>query len=106
MEEIHSRVFKALSDPTRRQIYERLTQVEEETVHAITHQAGISQPAVSKHLKALKGAGLVCDRPDGRQTYFRVDQKGLSPLIDWMDHYGVFWRSRFDKLENRLERMD
>jgi DNA-binding transcriptional ArsR family regulator len=106
VEEIHSRIFKALSDPTRRQIFERLTQVEEQTVHVITDQAGISQPAVSKHLKVLKNARLVCDRPDGRQTYFRVDQKGLAPLVDWMEHYGTFWQSRFDNLENLLKRMD
>ena len=106
MEEIQSKVFKALSDPTRRQIFERLTQAEEETVHAITVQAGISQPAVSKHLKVLKGVGLVKDRPVGRQTFFSADPKGLSPLIDWMKHYGIFWRERFDNLENLLERMD
>jgi DNA-binding transcriptional ArsR family regulator len=106
MEEVHTQIFKALSDPTRRKIFERLTLVKEETVHAITDHAGISQPAVSKHLKVLKGAGLVRDRPDGRQTYFRVDPKGLSPLFNWAEHYGAFWLSRFNKLENLLERID
>lgn len=106
MEEVQTRVFKALSDPTRRQIFERLTQVKEETVHAITDQAGISQPAVSKHLKVLKGVGLVKDRPVGRQTFFAADPLGLSPLIDWVNLYGVFWQERFDNLEKFLERMD
>lgn len=99
-------IFKALSDPTRRNIFEHLTMTQEQTVHAITDQAGISQPAVSKHLKILKRAGLVRDRPEGRQTFFSVEPHGLNPLFDWAEHYGIFWQDRFNKLENLLERMD
>jgi hypothetical protein len=54
----------------------------------------------------LKLAGLVCDRHAGRETHYSVKPQGLLPLIDWMGQYGAFWRDRFDKLENLLNRMD
>jgi DNA-binding transcriptional ArsR family regulator len=99
-------LFKALGDPTRRAIFERLVSEGEQTVRALTERAGISQPAVSKHLSVLKRAGLVRDRPEGRQTHYGVEPGGLKPLVDWMTHYGAFWRDRFDRLEDVLERMD
>jgi DNA-binding transcriptional ArsR family regulator len=99
-------LFKALSDPTRRAILECLVREGEQTVRALTDRAGVSQPAVSKHLGVLKGAGLVRDRPEGRQTHYSAEPKGIAPLIDWLQHYGAFWRDRLDRLEDLLERMD
>ena len=75
-------------------------------MRALTDRAEVSQPAVSKHLGVLKQAKLVRDRPEGRQTYYRADREGLAPLIDWIKHYAVFWRDRFDRLEELLEKMD
>jgi DNA-binding transcriptional ArsR family regulator len=98
--------FKALADPTRRAVFERLCRDGEQTVRALTDQSGVSQPAVSKHLGILKLAGLVRDRHRGRQTHYSADTRGLAPLIDWMAFYGVFWRDRFDRLETLLNRMD
>ena len=72
-------LFKTLADPTRRAIFERLTRDGEQTVRVLTDQAGVSQPAVSKHLGVLKAAGLVRDRPEGRQTHYRAKPKGLAP---------------------------
>jgi DNA-binding transcriptional ArsR family regulator len=99
-------VFKTLADPTRRAIFERLCREGEQTVHALTHHAGVSQPAVSKHLGVLKQAGLVRDRRAGRETHYRARPKGLRPLIDWMSLYSAFWQDRFDRLETLLKRMD
>jgi DNA-binding transcriptional ArsR family regulator len=99
-------VFKALSDPTRRAIFERLARDGEQTVHALTDRAGVSQPAVSKHLGILKHAKLVRDRREGRETHYRAEAQALTPLIDWMRIYGAFWRERFDRLESLLKRMD
>ena len=99
-------LFKSLADPTRRAIFERLVRDGEQTVHALTDCAGVSQPAVSKHLAVLKLAGLVRDRPHGRQTHYRAEPQGLVPLIKWMSLYGAFWRERFDRLETLLNRMD
>ena len=101
-----SLVFKALADPTRRAIFERLTRDGELTVHALTDHAGISQPAVSKHLTVLKRARLVRDRRHGRETHYSAQPKALEPMVDWMNFYGVFWRERFDRLEAVLERME
>ena len=99
-------LFRALADPTRRAIFERLVSDGEQTVRALTDHAGVSQPAVSKHLGVLKVAGLVLDRPDGRSVYYKAKPRGLAPLIDWMSLYGAFWRDRFDRLETLLKRMD
>ncbi len=99
-------LFKALGDPTRRAIFERLVSEGEQTVRALTDFAEISQPAVSKHLGVLKLAGLVRDRPEGRQTHYSADPRGLAPLVDWMKVYGAFWRDKFDQLEKLLEKMD
>ena len=99
-------VFAALADPTRRAIFQQLSLDGEQTVHVLTGHAGISQPAVSKHLGVLKRAGLVNDRRAGRETHYRVRMEGLAPLIDWMSLYGSFWRGRLDSLEELLGRMD
>jgi DNA-binding transcriptional ArsR family regulator len=99
-------LFKTLSDPTRRAIFERLTRDGELTVRALTGDSGVSQPAISKHLGVLKFAGLVRDRRDGRETHYSADPQGLAPLIDWMKLYGTFWLDRFDRLESLLSRMD
>src|SRR3954453_24049072 len=99
-------LFRALADPTRRSIFERLVSEGEQTVRALTDHAGVSQPAVSKHLGVLKLGGLVRDRPEGRQTHYRAEPRGLAPLVDWMSLYGAFWRDRFDRLEALLDRMD
>jgi len=99
-------LFKTLADPTRRAIFERLCREGELTVRALTDQSGVSQPAVSKHLGVLKLAGLVLDRPAGRQTHYSAQPEALRPLIDWMALYGAFWRDRFDALEDLLNRMD
>jgi DNA-binding transcriptional ArsR family regulator len=99
-------LFRTLADPTRRAIFERLARDGEQTVHALTSHSGVSQPAVSKHLGVLKHAGLVRDRRAGRETHYSAQPKGLAPLIDWMSLYGAFWRDRFDRLEDVLDRMD
>jgi DNA-binding transcriptional ArsR family regulator len=99
-------VFKALADPTRRALFERLARDGEQTVHALTDRAGVSQPAVSKHLGALKHAKLVRCRRAGRETHYSAQPQALAPLVDWMSLYGAFWRERFDRLETLLKRMD
>ncbi|MBP7704733.1 MAG: helix-turn-helix transcriptional regulator [Caulobacter sp.] len=99
-------LFRTLSDPTRRAIFERLCRGGEQTVGALTAQAGVSQPAVSKHLAVLKQAGLVRDRPEGRQTHYSAQPAALGPLVDWTTEMATFWERRFDKLETLLTRMD
>lgn len=99
-------LFKTLADPTRRALFERLCREGEKTVGALTAHAGVSQPVVSKHLSVLKKAGLVRDRPDGRQTHYSAQLDALAPLIDWTRQMTGFWQGRFDDLEDLLKRMD
>ena len=99
-------LFRALADPTRRGLFERLCLDGEQTVAALTSGAGISQPAVSKHLGVLRQAGLVLDRHEGRQTHYSAQQRALAPLVDWTGRMTRFWEARFDDLENLLRRMD
>lgn len=102
----HDMLFATLADPTRRGLFERLCRDGEQTVHALTARAGVSQPAVSKHLGVLKQVGLVSDRRQGRETHYSARPEALAPLDDWTGRMTDFWRSRFDRLENLLNRMD
>jgi DNA-binding transcriptional ArsR family regulator len=106
MPAVRNDVFRALADPTRRAIFEHLARDGEQTVHALTDRAGVSQPMVSKHLTVLKRAKLVRHRRDGRETHYRAQPESLAPVVDWLEHYGAFWRDRFDRLEDLLKRMD
>jgi DNA-binding transcriptional ArsR family regulator len=102
----HDALFRTLADPTRREIFECLCREGEQTVGSLTAEAGISQPAVSKHLGVLKQAGLVRDRRDGRQMHYSAQLGALAPLIDWTSRMAGFWQHRFDRLEDLLKRMD
>ena len=106
MADAHEVLFRTLADPTRRALFERLCREGEQTVGALTARAGVSQPAVSKHLGVLKQAGLVHDRPEGRQTHYSARRGALAPLVDWTSQMTGFWESRFDDLEDLLKRMD
>src|ERR687887_2511628 len=99
-------VIRALADPTRRAVFERIVKSDEITVVELTQGSGVTQGAVSQHLKALKQAGLVADRPAGRNVYYRAQPQGLAPLVDWISHYGVFWRERFANLRTLLKEID
>lgn len=99
-------LFRTLGDPTRRALFERLCRDGEQTVGALTSRAGVSQPAVSKHLGVLKRAGLVRDRQAGRQTHYSAQVDALAPLNDWTSEMARFWEGRFDDLEDLLKRMD
>ena len=106
MPAVADHLFKALADPTRRAIFEHLARDGAQTVRALTDRAGVSQPAVSKHLRVLKQASLVSDRHEGRETHYSVQPLALAPMRDWMNLYGAFWNDRFDELESLLKRMD
>ena len=99
-------LFRTLADPTRRAIFERLCRQGEQTVGELTAQAGVSQPAVSKHLGVLKQAGLVRDRHEGRQTHYSAQLAALVPLADWTREMAGFWEKKFDDLGELLTRMD
>jgi DNA-binding transcriptional ArsR family regulator len=99
-------VMRTLADPTRRAVFERIASSDEVTVVELTRGSGVTQGAISQHLKSLKLAGLVAERPAGRNVYYRARPEGLAPLVDWMSHYGVFWRDRFANLRTLLKEID
>ena len=99
-------VMRTLADPTRRAVFERVVGAHEITVVELTRGSGVTQGAISQHLKSLKLAGLVAERPKGRNVYYRAKPEGLEPLVDWMSHYGVFWRERFADLRTLLKEID
>ncbi|MBX3652538.1 MAG: helix-turn-helix transcriptional regulator [Ramlibacter sp.] len=99
-------VMRTLADPTRRAVFERIIDAREISVAELTEGSGVTQSAISQHLGSLKRAGLVVDRAQGRNVFYRADPKGLAPLADWMGHYGVFWRKRLADLRTLLKEID
>jgi DNA-binding transcriptional ArsR family regulator len=99
-------VMRALADPTRRALFERVARAEEISVVELTRGSGVTQGAISQHLKALKQAGLVAERPEGRRVLYRAQPEGLGPLADWMNYYGAFWRERFANLRTLLKEIE
>ena len=99
-------VMRALADPTRRAVFERIAGSGEISVGELTRGSGVTQGAVSQHLKSLKQAGLVAERPEGRNVFYRAVPDGLSPLRDWLSFYERFWTGRLDVLEGLLRKDD
>jgi DNA-binding transcriptional ArsR family regulator len=102
---VEDKIFQALADPSRRAIFEALMPGEA-AVKDLTARFAISQPAVSQHLATLKDAGLVNGRRDGRCVYYRIEPRGIKPLVDWIAQYRAFWTEHVDRLAALLEKMD
>jgi DNA-binding transcriptional ArsR family regulator len=98
-------LFRALADPTRRAVFERLSRGEM-SVTELKAGFDVSQPAISQHLAALKGAGLVSERREGRHAFYRSEPKGLAPLAAWVQRYKVAWPERIEKLKHVLKDME
>jgi DNA-binding transcriptional ArsR family regulator len=99
-------VMRSLGDPTRRAVFERIISAGEVSVSELASGSGVTQSAVSQHLRSLKLAGLIADRAQGRNVFYRPEPRGLAPLVDWMSHYGVFWHDRFADLRTLLKDID
>ena len=99
-------VMRTLSDPTRRAVFERIVQTDEINVADLTRGSGVTQGAISQHLKSLKQAGLVIERPEGRNVYYRAKPDGLAPLRDWLSFYERFWTDRLNVLDRLLRSED
>jgi DNA-binding transcriptional ArsR family regulator len=106
IEAVVSTVLRTLADPTRRAVFERVAKSDEITVGELTRGSGVTQGAISQHLKSLKQAGLVAERPEGRNVYYRARPEGLVPLRDWLSFYERFWTDRLDVLAGLLRQED
>jgi DNA-binding transcriptional ArsR family regulator len=96
-------VFRAIADPTRRAMLSLLNE-SDRSVGELMAPFSMSQPAVSQHLKVLRGAGLVTVRQEGRQRYYRLEPEQLKEVYDWLAHFRHFWEEKLDALEDYLER--
>jgi DNA-binding transcriptional ArsR family regulator len=93
--------IEVIAEPSRRHILDALRQGEQ-PVHALVDRLAISQPAVSKHLRVLREAGLVTVRPDGQRRLYSVSFEPLSELDEWLEPYRQMWRHSLHKLEAHL----
>jgi DNA-binding transcriptional ArsR family regulator len=94
--------FAALADPTRRRLLERLAEGDR-TVGELVAGSGVSQAAVSQHLKVLREAGLVTSVREGRSQRYSLEPAGFAPLRDWLDELDRFWRARLQSLRDYLD---
>ena len=96
-------VFRAIADPTRRELLDRL-RAGESSVMTLAESFRMSLPAISQHLKVLREAGLVKEERQGRYHVYRLIPGPLKEVADWMDHYERFWKTRLKKLGDYMER--
>ncbi|HEV8018300.1 MAG TPA: metalloregulator ArsR/SmtB family transcription factor [Steroidobacteraceae bacterium] len=94
----YAKALQCLSDPTRRQVFERL-RAGPQSVGALARGLPVSRPAVSQHLKVLKTAGLVSDRAEGARRVYYIDPDGLGELRQWVDR---FWSDSLRSFKNEV----
>ncbi len=96
-----SLTFDVLAEPNRRRILD-LLRVDEQPVGALVTALTLTQPAVSKHLRVLREAGLVESRVDAQRRLYRVRPEPLQELDAWLDPYRRMWAARLDDLDRHL----
>jgi DNA-binding transcriptional ArsR family regulator len=94
--------LEVLAEPRRRAILEALREGEQ-AVGALVGQLGMSQPAVSKHLRVLRNAGLVQARVEAQRRLYRIRPEPLEDLDEWLASYRQLWATRLDRLEDHLD---
>lgn len=95
-------MFAVLAEPNRRLLLDNL-RPEPRTVTDLVEALGLSQPAVSKHLRILRDAGLVTVRPDGQRRWYEINAEPLTELDEWLEPYRRLWADRLDRLEQHLD---
>jgi DNA-binding transcriptional ArsR family regulator len=96
--------FEVLAEPNRRRILD-LLRAEERPVGELVRELDVSQPAVSKHLRVLREAGLVTVRPEAQRRLYRVAPEPLKEMDEWLAPYRQLWSKRLDRLERHLDAM-
>jgi DNA-binding transcriptional ArsR family regulator len=97
-------IFEMLAVPSRRRLLGLLRE-RERPVNELVAATGLSQPAVSNHLRVLREAGLVAVRRAGQRRLYRLTAEPLRELDAWLEPYRVLWSGRLDELEHHLEEM-
>jgi DNA-binding transcriptional ArsR family regulator len=98
-------IFRALADPNRRAVLERLLEGEKNATE-LRNGLGISQPAVSQHVAVLRSAGLIAEKREGRHVRYSLAPGGLAPVFDWLGRYRAFWPARVERLKALLREME
>jgi len=96
--------FEVLAEPNRRHILDLLRE-RERAVGDLVDQLAVSQPAVSKHLRVLRDAGLVTVRPDAQRRLYRLRPEPLRAVDEWLEPYRRLWAASLDALERHLDSM-
>lgn len=96
--------FTAIAEPKRRELIEKLIRAEL-SVNQLVEITSWSQPMVSKHLSVLKEAGLVAERREGRQRFYRVNANELKPIQIWVRQFERYWNKQFDQLDEYLSEL-
>jgi DNA-binding transcriptional ArsR family regulator len=102
---MESEIFRALADPTRRVVFEKLA-AGRMNASELRRGMAITQPAMSQHLAVLRSAGLVREQRDGRFVNYEVDPDGLARIGQWLARYRAYWPIRIDDLRALLKDMD
>jgi len=95
--------FRALSDPTRRDILRLLTQ-QDMTIAEVTDQFDITRPAVKKHLTILQEGNLIQVQAKGRERVNSLNPAGMAPVLDWLEYFNTFWDDRLSSLKTIIEK--
>lgn len=97
-----SAIFDALADPTRRDILDMLSH-SEMSAGEVAGRFSVSRPAISRHLRVLREAGLVTHRKEAQTRHYRLAPEALREVDSWLDNYRVFWTARMHDLRRYLE---
>jgi DNA-binding transcriptional ArsR family regulator len=98
-------IYRAIADPSRRRILDMLA-TGDRTVTALMEPFDMSQPAISKHLRVLREAGLVVERKVGRHRHYSLSPEPLREIATWLGHYRKFWRTRLTAFARLLDEED
>jgi DNA-binding transcriptional ArsR family regulator len=102
MEALETQVFRALADPSRRQILDRLI-FGDASVNQLAEGFSTSRPAISRHLRVLREATLVVERREGRRRVYSLNPQPMSRADDWLGKYRAFWSARLQVLKAMVE---
>ncbi len=97
-----SAIFDALADPTRRTILD-LLRTDERSAGELADEFPVSRPAISRHLRVLREAGLVTQRKEAQWRVYRLVPEALREVDEWLDGYRVFWTARMHDLKRYVE---
>jgi DNA-binding transcriptional ArsR family regulator len=99
---VHADPFRAIADPTRRAIIDRLRKGPR-AVNSLAADFAQSRPAISRHLRVLREAAVITEEKSGRERLYRLRPEALREVVEWVEGYRGFWQSKLTNLKRHLE---